>query len=215
MTTKYHSSSAPYPIEQTLTMTANTASRLAETVSSTIGFDPERIGLNSIIRAAHVVQARSKISTIEALEKKVLHDPECRQLFIESLVIPESWLFREPKVFEHINALLGQRLKKQSQVMILSAPCATGEEACSIALSLLESGHSQTRFHIIATDISRHAIKQARSGLFSRTLFVASMKHERKNGFLQRQKAGSWLPRYRKQFNSWIEICSIPTLKPN
>lgn len=183
MTTKYHSSSAPYPTEQTLTMTANTASRLAETVSSTIGFDPERIGLNSIIRAAHVVQARSKISTIEALEKKVLHDPECRQLFIESLVIPESWLFREPKVFEHINALLGQRLKKQSQVMILSAPCATGEEACSIALSLLESGHSQTRFHIIATDISRHAIKQARSGLFFENAFRSIDETRKKKWF--------------------------------
>ena len=70
MTTNYHCSSAQYPMEQTLTMTANSASRLAETVSSTIGFDPERIGLNSIIRAAHVVQAYSKISTIEALKTK-------------------------------------------------------------------------------------------------------------------------------------------------
>ena len=158
-------------MEQTLAITANSASRLAETVSRTVGFDPERIGLNSIIRAAQKVQTYSKASTIETLENQLLHDAECRQLFIESIVVPESWLFREPKVFEHINALLGQRLKRQSQVMILSAPCATGEEACSIALSLLESGHSQAQFHIIATDISRHAIKQARSGLFSENAF--------------------------------------------
>ena len=83
-------------------------------VSHTIGFDPERIGLNSIIRAAHEVQAYSKASTIETLEDQLLHDSVCRQLFIESIVVPESWLFREPKVFQHINALLCQRLKRQS-----------------------------------------------------------------------------------------------------
>ena len=188
MTTHYHSSSAQYPIEQALAITANSASRLAETVSRTVGFDPERIGLNSIIRAAQKVQTYSKASTIETLENQLLHDTECRQLFIESIVVPESWLFREPKVFEHINALLGQRLKKQSQVMILSAPCATGEEACSIALSLLESGHSQTQFHIIATDISRHAIKQARSGLFSENAFRTIDETRKDNWFASTPK---------------------------
>ena len=70
--------------------------------------------------------------------------------------------------------------QKQSGLKILSAPCATGEEACSIALSLLESGCSQTQFHIIATDISRHAIKQARSGIFSENAF-RSIDETRKN----------------------------------
>ncbi len=99
MTTNYHSSSAQHSTEQPLTLNASMASRLAETVSRTIGFDLERIGLNSIIRAAHEVQTHSKAATIEALENQLLHDHECRQLFIESIVVPESWLFREPKVF--------------------------------------------------------------------------------------------------------------------
>ena len=180
MTTNYYSSSAPYPPEQSPTINAKTVSRLAEIVSRTIGFDPERIGLNSIIRAAHEAQAYSKASTIEALEDQLIDDPKCRQLFTESIVVPESWLFREPKVFQHINTLLCQRLQKQSEVTMLSAPSANGEEACSIALSLLESGHSQNQFHIIATDISRHAVKQARSGLFSESAF-RTIDETRKN----------------------------------
>ena len=180
MTTNYYSSSAPYPPEQSPTINAKTVSRLAEIVSRTIGFDPERIGLNSIIRAAHEAQAYSKASTIEALENQLIDDPKCRQLFTESIVVPESWLFREPKVFQHINTLLCQRLQKQSEVTMLSAPSANGEEACSIALSLLESGHSQNQFHIIATDISRHAVKQARSGLFSESAF-RTIDETRKN----------------------------------
>ena len=171
MTTNYYSSSAQHSPEQSPTINANTVSRLAEIVSRTIGFDPERIGLDSIIRAAHKTQVYSKASTIEALENQLLDDPKCRQLFTESIVVPESWLFREPKVFQHINTLLCNRLQKQPEVMMLSAPSANGEEACSIALSLLESGHTQNQFHIIATDISRHAVKQARTGLFSENAF--------------------------------------------
>ena len=180
MTTNYYSSSAQHPPEQSPTINAKTVYRLAKIVSRTIGFDPERIGLNSIIRAAHKTQAYSKASTIEALENQLLDDPKCRQLFTESIVVPESWLFREPNVFQHLNTLLCQRLQKQSEVMILSAPCANGEEACSIALSLLESGHNQNQFHIIATDISRHAVKQARSGLFYENAF-RSIDETRKN----------------------------------
>ena len=180
MTTNHHSSSAQRTTKQPLAINVNTVSRLAEMVSHTIGFDLERIGVNSIIRAAHEVQAYSNASTIKTLEDQLVHDPVCRQLFIESIVVPESWLFREPKVFQHINTLLCQRLKKQSDVKILSAPCATGEEACSIALSLLESGRSQTQFRIIATDISRHAIKQAQSGIFSENAF-RTIDETRKN----------------------------------
>ena len=215
MTTNYYSSSAQHPPEQSPTINANTVSRLAEIVSRTIGFDPERIGLNSIIRAAHKTQAYSKASTIEALENQLLDDPKCRQLFTESIVVPESWLFREPKVFQHINTLLCHRLQKQSEVMMLSAPSANGEEACSIALSLLESGHTQNQFHIIATDISRHAVKQARSGLFSENAFRTIDETRKINGFLQRRKAGRSLPRSKKQSNSWIEICLIQAPQTN
>ena len=137
MTTNYRRTSTQHTTKQPLAIDANTASRLAEMASNIIGFDLERIGLNSIIRAAHKVQAYSKASTIETLEDQLSRDSVCRQLFIESIVVPESWLFREPKVFQHINILLCQRLKHQSGVKILSAPCANGEEACSIALSLL------------------------------------------------------------------------------
>jgi chemotaxis protein methyltransferase WspC len=180
MTTNYRRTSTQHTTKQPLAIDANTASRLAEMASNTIGFDLERIGLNSIIRAAHKVQAYSKASTIETLEDQLSRDSVCRQLFIESIVVPESWLFREPKVFQHINILLCQRLKHQSGVKILSAPCANGEEACSIALSLLESGRSQTQFRIIATDISRHAIKQAQSGIFSENAF-RTIDETRKN----------------------------------
>ena len=73
--------------------------------------------------------------------------------------------------------------------MILSAPCATGEEACSIALSLLESGHSPNSipYHCYRYQSARNQTSTKRH-LFSRTLFVPLMKHERTSGSLQQPK---------------------------
>ena len=60
MTTNYHRSFTQHTAKQPLAIDANTVSRLAEMVSHTIGFDPERIGVNSIVRAAHEVQGLFK-----------------------------------------------------------------------------------------------------------------------------------------------------------
>ena len=183
MTTNDHSSSSQRCTKQNLAISANTVSRLAEMVSHTIGFDMKRIGESSIIRAAQKVQAYSNKSTHGSLEDLFLHDPMCRQLFIESIVVPESWLFREPKVFQYINTSLRQRLKNQSEVKILSAPCATGEEACSIALSLLDSSHSRRQFYIIATDISQRAIEDANSGIYPEKAFRSIDETRKKKWF--------------------------------
>ena len=172
MTTSDNTSPAQHSLEQLSGIDSKISLQFAESMSNTIGFDLNRIGVNSAIRAAHQALASFKAltreaPTSEARTNQMLNSAQCRQLFIESIVVSESWLFREPKVFEHINSTVCHRLETQSKVTILSAPCATGEEACSIALSLFESGHSQTQFHITATDISQLAIRKARSGIFT------------------------------------------------
>ena len=167
MTTSDNTSLAQHSLEQLSSIDSKIALEFAESMSDTIGFDLNRIGVNLAIRAAHQALTSFKALTNEAHKNQMLNSAPCRQLFIESIVVSESWLFREPKVFEHINSTVCRRLETQSKVAILSAPCATGEEACSIALSLFESGHSQTQFHITAADISRLAIRKARRGIFT------------------------------------------------
>ena len=172
MTTNYSTSLAQNTSGQLSGVDPETAFQFAAFMSNTIGFDINRIGTNSAIRAAQKALASFKALTTEALTteslwNQMIHSAQCRQLFIESVVVSETWLFREPKVFQHISSTVCHRLKTQPKVTILSAPCATGEEACSIALSLYESGHSQTQFRIIGTDISQLAIRQARKGRFS------------------------------------------------
>ncbi len=172
MTNNYSTSLARNSSEQSSGVDPETAFQFAAFMSNTIGFDINRIGTCSAIRAAQKALASFKAITAETrtseeLWNQIIHSAQCRQLFIESIVVSETWLFREPKVFQHINSTVCHRLKTQPKVTILSAPCATGEEACSIALSLFESGHSQTQFQIIGTDISQLAIRQARKGMLT------------------------------------------------
>ena len=103
MTTNYHSSSAPYPIEQTLTVTANMASRLAETVSRTVGFDPERIGLNSIIRAAQKNEALAQEQLFGIYAPKMM--AVCRWYLTEKTLAEDALLQGFYKAFSRLEQL--------------------------------------------------------------------------------------------------------------
>jgi len=50
---------------------------------------------------------------------------------------------------------------------VLSAPCSTGEEPYSIAITLREEGLAFNAFHIDAVDISEQAIAKAKQGIYS------------------------------------------------
>lgn len=84
------------------------------------------------------------------------------------MTIQETWFFRNP---EHFLALAGPvlhevRLHAGSRpIRVWSAGCATGEEAYSIGLSLLEGGvHS---VEVVGTDLSEAALESARTGRYS------------------------------------------------
>jgi chemotaxis protein methyltransferase WspC len=95
----------------------------------------------------------------------LLHD------LIRLIVVHETWLFREPAAFEVLvqagleAAAAGRRFK------VLSAPCSTGEEPCSIALALIKAGVPRELIDILALDISGDAVQQARAGSFAEMAF--------------------------------------------
>jgi chemotaxis protein methyltransferase WspC len=92
---------------------------------------------------------------------------------VELIVIPETWFFREARVFEY----LVQYVKKQIQVSthshvkphfrFLSLPCSTGEEPYSIIIALHRADISSCSYHVDAIDISNAAIQKAKKGIYS------------------------------------------------
>jgi chemotaxis protein methyltransferase WspC len=92
---------------------------------------------------------------------------------LELLVVPESWMFRDPAVFEGALRCVRQRLQERpdTPVRILSVPCAGGEEPYSMAMALLRAGIAPQRCRIDAIDLSHAAIARAKAGSYTRNAF--------------------------------------------
>ncbi|MCU4138289.1 MAG: Methylase of chemotaxis methyl-accepting proteins [Thermodesulfobacteria bacterium] len=93
---------------------------------------------------------------------------------IDALTTNETYFFRDYHPFEalrtHILPELFKKREKEKKINIWSAACATGQEAYSIAMILLEyfSLYLQTyRVSILATDISKKCLEKAKKGVYN------------------------------------------------
>ncbi|XLZ72407.1 CheR family methyltransferase [Massilia sp. SR12] len=102
-----------------------------------------------------------------------LDEAELREL-VELVVVPESWLFRDPLAFsaavEHIRTRQADGAKV---VRILSVPCAGGEEPYTMAMALFDAGVAPQSFMIDALDISAACVARAQAGVYGRNAFRA------------------------------------------
>jgi chemotaxis protein methyltransferase WspC len=98
--------------------------------------------------------------------------PEFEAL-VDLVVVPESWMLRDPAVFTEALRFVQARLAARPlrQVRILSVPCAGGEEPYSMALVLAQAGIAPAQCRIDAVDLSQAAIARARAGRFTRNAF--------------------------------------------
>jgi chemotaxis protein methyltransferase CheR len=108
------------------------------------------------------------------------------QLLVESLLVHESFFFRELDGLEAVVERVIEPLVRAGgpRVRMWSAACATGEEPVTLAMLLAERG-LLAQVELVATDLSRRALERARSGRFGRR----SLRHPppRELGKLLRQ----------------------------
>jgi chemotaxis protein methyltransferase WspC len=91
---------------------------------------------------------------------------------VELVVVPESWLFRDPQAFALATEFVKVRLARGSRlVRILSVPCAGGEEPYSMAMALCDACVPLESFSIDALDISAGCVARAERGVFGRNAF--------------------------------------------
>lgn len=121
----------------------------------------------------HAVKRRMDATgqTVRKAYVDALDEAELREL-VELVVVPESWLFRDPLAFsaavEHVRSRQATKL-----VRILSVPCAGGEEPYSMAMALLDAGVAPQTFMIDAIDISAACVARAQAGVYGRNAFRA------------------------------------------
>lgn len=88
-----------------------------------------------------------------------------RQELIEAISVPESFFWRYPSQLQRVVARVRQAPVTE-KVLIWSACCAGGEEPYTLAIMLAEAGLLE-RVELVATDINRQKLDQAREGRFS------------------------------------------------
>jgi chemotaxis protein methyltransferase WspC len=98
--------------------------------------------------------------------------PEFESL-VDLVTVPESWMFRDPGVFDTALRFVQRRLLRQParQVAVLSLPCAGGEEPYSMAMALARAGIPPALCRIDAVDLSHAALERARLGRYTRNAF--------------------------------------------
>lgn len=92
---------------------------------------------------------------------------------VDLVVVPESWILRDPAVFDVALRFVQARLvaRPGQCVRVLSLPCAGGEEPYSLAMLLARAGILPAQCRIDAFDLSHAAIARARAGRFTRNAF--------------------------------------------
>ena len=143
--------------------------RLRETLHASTGLMPTDADLERALRDA----AGGQRALPSPEDYAPLPGTPAFEALVDQLVVPESWMLRDPAVFTEALRFVQQRLaaRPQRPVRILSVPCAGGEEPYSMALVLAQAGIPASRCRIDAVDLSQAAIVRARSGRFTRNAF--------------------------------------------
>ncbi|RPI28580.1 MAG: protein-glutamate O-methyltransferase CheR [Acidobacteria bacterium] len=137
-------------------------------LSESLGWDLEAIGRRNVERFVQSrLQGIPSTSYSTYVDRLLVDTAELARL-VDALAVPETWFFRDKEAF----ACLGRSLRPRTTYFrVLSAPCSTGEEPVSIAITLLEAGLPVESFQIDAVDVSTAALSVARKGCYRQSAF--------------------------------------------
>lgn len=140
-------------------------SLLLEGIFRQYGFDFREYAPASLRRRVWRRAHAEGLSTISALQDRLLHDPACMERLLLDLSINVTAMFRDPGFYSAFRRKVVPMLRTYPFTRIWIAGCSTGEEVYSLAILLQEEGlYDRTR--IYATDINEAVLEHARSGVF-------------------------------------------------
>ncbi|EIF29362.1 methylase of chemotaxis methyl-accepting protein [Burkholderia sp. Ch1-1] len=153
--------------------------RFAELLHRIMGLDAASLGHSAIERA---VDQRAAAWYADGHAEATLTDyweatqgsPAMLQALIETVVVPETWFYRDADAFKALARLAHERLAGRGTALplrILSLPCSTGEEPYTIAMTLLDAGIEAAQLRIDAMDISDRSLAIAQRAVYGRNSF--------------------------------------------
>ncbi len=130
-----------------------------------IGLDAAALGERVVNDALAESRTALGVPDDEALLGKVLADAHAFAQVVEHFVVPESWFFRSADQYADLARYANER-RERRPLRVLSLPCASGEEAWSSVITLLEAGLSAQDIDVRGIDVSRTAVVRAQAGIY-------------------------------------------------
>jgi chemotaxis protein methyltransferase CheR len=129
------------------------------------GYDFTGYARASLRRRVAALAHRLDCQTIAHLIPRILYEPELLPEVLAGLSVPVTEMFRDPLAFKAIRDSVAPVLATHPRINVWLAGCATGEEAYSLAILLLEAGLLH-KTQIYATDINDSALAAAEDGVY-------------------------------------------------
>src|SRR3979411_3230045 len=139
---------------------------LLEGIFRHYGFDFRAYAYASIRRRLWKRIEEEGLSSVSALQERVLHEPEMMEKLLLDLSINVTAMFRDPGFYQTFREHVVPLLRTYPFIRIWHAGCSTGEEVYSMAILRRQVG-LYDRSRIYATDINGGVLQRAKAGVFS------------------------------------------------
>ncbi|HEY5947066.1 MAG TPA: CheR family methyltransferase [Kofleriaceae bacterium] len=131
------------------------------------GFQPESVAREAVRRTLER-ELTNQANIVDVLKRAEARDAQLVRVVREAIGVRETYLFRNPEHFELVASRVAG-LAAGGVVRAWSAGCSTGEEAWSLAATIVANMGGQadrTQQLVLGTDIHEPALEQAKTGSY-------------------------------------------------
>ncbi len=170
------------------------------------GIDFEQYKQGLVGRRVARRMSLSKLSDIQTYLDYLQQDDSAVSELYHDLLIGVTEFFRDPQAFNELQlrvlpALIND-VDPSGQLRVWVVPCATGEEAYTVAIlidELLSQRKLELDVKIFATDVNGQCVEFAGKGVFPKNRMNNVSKTRLQNYFVEHQDGFQIIPRIRKQ----------------
>jgi len=190
----------PPPVEYTSFPPA-----VCERLRTVYGLDPATLGDTALRCAWQHRLAATRAGSAAVYEGFLARSSEEMDALVEEVLVPESWFFRDGAPFAYLEKWVREEWMPRAAgrvLRVLSAPCAAGQEAWSIAMTLVDAGLAPNQFVVHAGDLSKVFLERARLGVYPDSAFRGGDAVGREHHF---EPAGPNLRRVRASLHGSVK----------
>lgn len=167
----------------------NTKEEILRILAQRIGLDPYALGPRTLDAALRRRMHATGVNGLDSYLRAMRNSPDELGSLVDEIIVPETWFFRDIAPFDFLERWVRTEFLKRHggrRLRALSAGSSTGEEAYSIAATLLSTGLKPEQVDVLGVDICRRSLEAARRGLYRKRIVRPEMAGQYRRFFRRR-----------------------------